>query len=171
VDITCDSDGKVDEFVGPEESVPTVRLHNIRGTEPYFIGMFLTGAYQDIMGDMHNLFGRTNEVHVFVDDEDPEDFYLETVIPGEIISDVLSRVQYEPRELLKRVKANIDQKVKEQAMKPKEGVALVEFLESTLRGYTYLLPMSADGSERITSAAVKALEAPKGGTGGTTPTS
>ncbi|MEA3201717.1 MAG: arginine decarboxylase [Thermoplasmata archaeon] len=163
VDITCDSDGKIDEFVGPESSAPTVKLHDIRGNEPYFIGMFLTGAYQDIMGDMHNLFGRTNEVHVFVDDEDPEDFYLETVIPGDIISDVLARVQYEPREMLRRVKTAIDARVKDPQfpLKPKDGVAIMDFLEQTLRSYTYLLPMSADGSERITPAAVKALEAPK----------
>jgi arginine decarboxylase len=163
VDITCDSDGKIDEFVGPESSAPTVKLHDIRGNEPYFIGMFLTGAYQDIMGDMHNLFGRTNEVHVFVDDEDPEDFYLETVIPGDIVSDVLARVQYEPREMLRRVKTAIDARVKDPQfpLKPKDGVAIMDFLEQTLRSYTYLLPMSADGSERITPAAVKALEAPK----------
>ncbi|HUR67989.1 MAG TPA: biosynthetic arginine decarboxylase [Candidatus Thermoplasmatota archaeon] len=155
VDITCDSDGKIDEFIGPDESNRTVRLHNLRPNEPYFIGMFLTGAYQDIMGDMHNLFGRTNEVHVFVDDEDPEDFYLETVIPGDIISDVIERVQYEPREIVKRVKAVVDQRVKDQLLKPKEGVAMIEFLEATLRGYTYLLPMVADGTEKLTLEAFK----------------
>jgi arginine decarboxylase len=162
VDITCDSDGKIDAFVGPEGATPTVRLHNLRGNEPYFIGMFLTGAYQDIMGDMHNLFGRTNEVHVFSDDEDPEDFYLETVIPGDIISDVLSRVQYEPRDLLKKIKGVVDQKVKEGQMKPKEGVAMMDFLEATMRSYTYLLPMSADGSERLSATAIRALESKTG---------
>lgn len=158
VDITCDSDGKIDEFIGPDGSVPTVRLHELRGNEPYFIGMFLTGAYQDIMGDMHNLFGRTNEVHVFVDDEDPEDFYLESVFPGDIVSDVLSRVQYEPRELVKKIKSVVDQKVKEGALKPKEGVGVMDFLENTLRGYTYLQPMVADGSDKFSSAAVEALK-------------
>ena len=157
VDITCDSDGKIDEFIGQEESRQSVRLHDLRGNEPYFIGMFLTGAYQDIMGDMHNLFGRTNEVHVFSDDEDPEDFYIETVIPGDIMSDVLARVQYEPRELVKRVKTIADQKVKEGTIKPKEGVALVDFLEAQMRAYTYLIPMSA-GSERITAAALAEMK-------------
>ena len=159
VDITCDSDGKIDEFVGVDGSRPTVRLHALRPNEPYFIGMFLTGAYQDIMGDMHNLFGRTNEVHVFSDDEDPEDFYIETIIPGDLISDVLSRVQYEPREILKRVKAVVDQKVKEQTLKPKEGVAMMEFLEATMRGYTYLQPMVAGGSEKLTQSAIEAMRA------------
>ena len=68
----------------------------------------MTGAYQDIMGDMHNLFGRVNEIHVFVDDEDPEDFYIEEVIPGDTIEKVLSRVQYEPAELFRRVKGALD---------------------------------------------------------------
>lgn len=159
VDITCDSDGKIDEFIGPEERRQTVRLHPLRANEPYFIGMFLTGAYQDIMGDMHNLFGRTNEVHVFSDDEDPEDFYIETVIPGDIVSDVLARVQYEPRDLLKKVKTIVDQKVKEGAMKPKEGVSILDGLEATLRSYTYLQPMVADGSEKLTSGQLEALKA------------
>ena len=160
VDITCDSDGKIDEFIGPDASNKTVRLHTLRPNEPYFIGMFLTGAYQDIMGDMHNLFGRTNEVHVFSDDEDPEDFYIETVIPGDIISDVLERVQYEPKEMLKRVKAVVDQRVKDQQLKPKEGVAMLDFLEATLRGYTYLQPMVADGSEKLTLEALKSSRPP-----------
>ncbi|MFA5861427.1 MAG: biosynthetic arginine decarboxylase [Candidatus Thermoplasmatota archaeon] len=177
VDITCDSDGKIDEFISPEGSVPTVRLHALRGNEPYFIGMFLTGAYQDIMGDMHNLFGRTNEVHVFSDDEDPEDFYIETVVPGDIISDVLTRVQYDPRDLLKKVKGVVEARVKEPGfpLKPKEGVALLEFLEAQMRTYTYLIPMTADSTERVSTAdlaALKAKSAPAAPVtaGGSTPT-
>jgi len=165
VDITCDSDGKIDEFIGLDESNKTVRLHTLRPNEPYFIGMFLTGAYQDIMGDMHNLFGRTNEVHVFVDDEDPEDFYIETVIRGDIVSDVLERVQYEPREIVKRVKSVIDQRVKDQLLKPKEGVAILEFIEATLRGYTYLHPMVADGSEKLTLETIKQTRPPNAAPG------
>src|SRR5262249_1500001 len=106
--------------------------------EPYYLGMFLLGGYQDIMGDMHNLFGRVNEVHVFCDDEDPEDFYLEEVIPGDRVKDVLSRVQYAPSELLKTVKTAIDQQVRKGAVKPKEGVSLTDFYEETINGYTYL---------------------------------
>ena len=74
--------------------------------------MFLTGAYQDVMGDMHNLFGRVNEVHVFVDDDDPEDFYIEEVIPGDTIEQVLARMQYEPNDLAKRMKQALDGKVR-----------------------------------------------------------
>ncbi|HWG89587.1 MAG TPA: biosynthetic arginine decarboxylase [Candidatus Thermoplasmatota archaeon] len=157
VDITCDSDGKIDQFIDAEGVAPTVAVHDLKAAEPYFIGMFLTGAYQDIMGDMHNLFGRTHEVHVFVDDEDPEDFYLETVIPGDIVSDVLSRVQYEPRDLVKKVKAQVDQKVREGNLKPKEGVSMLDFLESQMKGYTYLMTTNAGGMDRLSADHITAM--------------
>jgi len=137
VDITCDSDGKIDRFIENDGVDETLSLHALDG-EPYYLGMFMTGAYQDIMGDMHNLFGRVNEIHVFVDDEDPEDFYIEEVIPGDAVEKVLSRVQYEPAELFRRVKGALDQKVKEGAIRPKEGVGLADFYESVMKGYTYL---------------------------------
>lgn len=138
VDITCDSDGKIDRFVEKAEVGETISLHSLKEGEPYYVGMFLTGAYQDIMGDMHNLFGRVNEVHVFVDDEDPEDFYIEEVIPGDKLEDVLSRVQYEPKELARKVKASLDSQVRQGKIKPKEGVRLVDFYESVMGGYSYL---------------------------------
>ncbi len=137
VDITCDSDGKIDRFIENDGVDETLSLHAL-AAEPYYLGMFMTGAYQDIMGDMHNLFGRVNEIHVFVDDEDPEDFYIEEVIPGDTIAKVLSRVQYEPAELFRRVKAALDQKVKDGAIRPKEGVSLADFYEAVMKGYTYL---------------------------------
>jgi arginine decarboxylase len=138
VDITCDSDGKIDAFIEGESVDETIALHPLRSGEPYYLGMFLTGAYQDIMGDMHNLFGRVHEVHVFVDDDDPEDFYLEEVIPGDTMERVLVRVQYEPSDLAKRIKQALDAKVREGAVKPKESVQLTDFYEQAMRGYTYL---------------------------------
>jgi arginine decarboxylase len=138
VDITCDSDGKIDRFIENDGVDETLSLHALVPGEPYYLGMFMTGAYQDIMGDMHNLFGRVNEIHVFVDDEDPEDFYIEEVIPGDTIGRVLERVQYEPAELFRRVKNALDQKVKEGAIRPKEGVGLGDFYEAVMKGYTYL---------------------------------
>src|SRR5438105_7544344 len=138
VDITCDSDGKIDRFIENETVDETIALHRLKPGEPYFLGLFLTGAYQDIMGDMHNLFGRVNEVHVFADDEDPEDFYIEEVIPGDTLEKVLSRVQYEPTDLAKRVKVALEAKIREGSVKPKEGVALTDFYEQAMRGYTYL---------------------------------
>ncbi len=138
VDITCDSDGKIDKFIDLKDVKETLSLHTLKPGEPYFLGMFLTGAYQDIMGDMHNLFGRVNEVHIFVDDEDPEDYYIEEIIPGDTILEILSRVQYEPQSMMKKIKAALEQKVKEGAMKPKESVFLTDFYEEVMRGYTYL---------------------------------
>jgi arginine decarboxylase len=143
VDITCDSDGKIDRFIEGGAGVDeTLSLHALRPGEAYFLGLFLTGAYQDVMGDMHNLFGRVNEIHVFVDDEDPEDFYIEEVIPGDRIEQVLSRMQYTPEDLARRVKNALDGKVKEGAIRPKEGVQLADFFEHVMRGYTYLSGMS-----------------------------
>src|SRR4051794_5802068 len=138
VDITCDSDGKIDTFIEGETVDETIALHPLRPGEPYYLGMFLTGAYQDIMGDMHNLFGRVHEVHVFVDDDDPEDYYIEEVIPGDTMERVLQRVQYEPSDLAKRIKQALDSKVREGQVKPKESVQLTDFYEQAMRGYTYL---------------------------------
>ncbi len=138
VDITCDSDGKIDSFIEGETVDETLALHPLRPGEPYYLGLFLTGAYQDIMGDMHNLFGRVHEVHVFVDDDDPEDYYIEEVIPGDTVERVLGRVQYEPSDLAKRIKQALDVKVREGLVKPKESVLLTDFYEKAMRGYTYL---------------------------------
>ncbi len=143
VDITCDSDGKIDRFIENEEVDETLALHPLIPGQPYYLGVFLTGAYQDIMGDMHNLFGRVNEVHVYADDDDPEDFYLETVIPGDTVEKVLARVQYEPPDLIKRLKSALEQKVRDGSLKPKEGVGLIDFFEQVMKGYTYL--RSPDG--------------------------
>ena len=138
VDITCDSDGKIDTFIENETVDETIALHPLIPGEPYYLGMFLTGAYQDIMGDMHNLFGRVHEVHVFVDDDDPEDYYIEEVIPGDTMERVLQRVQYEPSDLERRIKNALDAKVREGQVKPKESVQLTDFYEQAMRGYTYL---------------------------------
>jgi arginine decarboxylase len=138
VDITCDSDGKIDSFIEGEAVDETIALHQLRPGEPYYLGMFLTGAYQDIMGDMHNLFGRVHEVHVFVDDDDPEDYYIEEVVPGDTVERVLARVQYEPTDLAKRIKQALDARVREGGVKPKESVQLTDFYEQAMRGYTYL---------------------------------
>jgi arginine decarboxylase len=147
VDVTCDSDGKIDRFIEGDGVDETLSLHALRPGEPYFLGMFLTGAYQDILADMHNLFGRVNEIHVFADDEDPEDFYIEEYIPGDTIQQVLSRVQYEPSDLCRRVKGALDQRIKEGALRPKDGVSLADFYDEVMRGYTYLAGSQSAASE------------------------
>jgi len=138
VDVTCDSDGKIDRFIEGDGVDETLSLHPLRPGEPYYLGMFLTGAYQDILADMHNLFGRVNEIHIFVDDDDPEDFYIEEYIPGDTIDQVLSRVQYQSSDLCRRVKNAIDTRIRDGALRPKDGVSLADFYDEVMRGYTYL---------------------------------
>ena len=138
VDITCDSDGKVCKFIDLRDIRDTLPLHQLKGQDPYYLGFFLMGAYQDIMGDLHNLFGRVNEVHVFLDETEPGGYYVEEVIHGNTISSVLSAIQYSSTDLAKRVKEQIDGRVREGVIKPKEGVDLQNFYESVLNGYTYM---------------------------------
>ncbi|MGH9458502.1 MAG: biosynthetic arginine decarboxylase [Thermoanaerobaculia bacterium] len=137
VDITCDSEGKVSKFIDQEDVRETLPLHQIeRG--PYWLGIFLTGAYQDIMGDIHNLFGRVNEAHVFLDEDEESGFYIEETIPGNTIGEVLSLTQYDINELNKRMKAQFDTAIKADRLKPNEGMRLLADFEKGLRDQTYL---------------------------------
>ena len=138
VDITCDSDGKITRFIAQKGYQKTLQLHSLREGEEYFIGLFLTGAYQDVMGDMHNLFGRLNEVHVYCDEEDPNNFYIEEVIKGTSAQQVLATMQYSPEIMARSVKKKIDQHIRNGTILPREGVGLIDFYESCLEGYTYL---------------------------------
>lgn len=142
-DITCDSDGKIDQFLSMGGIKKTSYFHSLGNTNDhsdseYHVGIFLTGAYQDIMGDMHNLFGRLNEVHVYFDDEDPTDFYIEEFLPGNSAQQVLETLQYSPQQMAKNVKQVIDMQVKRGKLRPREGVELCDYYEKCLRGYTYL---------------------------------
>ena len=137
-DITCDSDGKIDRFIAKNGYAQSLLLHSLRKGEEYYIGLFLTGAYQDVMGDMHNLFGRLNEVHIYCDDDDPSDFYIEEVIKGASAQHVLSTMQYSPEIMARTIKRKIDRQVHRGKIQPREGVKLIDFYESCLEGYTYL---------------------------------
>ncbi|HVE71090.1 MAG TPA: biosynthetic arginine decarboxylase [Thermoanaerobaculia bacterium] len=138
VDITCDSDGKVSKFIDLNDVRETLPLHEIRPEEPYFLGIFLTGAYQDIMGDIHNLFGRVNEVHVFLDPDEESGFYIEEEIPGQPIGEVLAMTQWDWRDLEKRMKQQIDVAIKQDRVKPNEGMRLLQDFERGLKDQTYL---------------------------------
>lgn len=138
VDITCDSDGKIDHFSVGREITDVLPMHPLREDEPYYAGLFLTGAYQDVMGDMHNLFGRLNEVHIFSYDDDPQDFYIEEVVNGSSVEDVLNIMQYNPRAMASDIKRLIDKQVSAGNLKPREGVKWTDFYENCLAGYTYL---------------------------------
>ncbi|MBK5258166.1 MAG: biosynthetic arginine decarboxylase [Thermoanaerobaculia bacterium] len=138
VDITCDSDGKVSKYIDLNDVRETLPLHEIRNDQPYYLGIFLTGAYQDIMGDIHNLFGRVNEVHVFLDDDEDSGFYIEEEIPGQSIGEVLAMTQYDWRDMEKRMKLQIDAAIKQDKMKPTEGMRLLQDYERGLKDQTYL---------------------------------
>jgi arginine decarboxylase len=143
VDITCDSDGQVNKFIDLRDVRDTLPLHplikNGNGKcEPYYLGLFLLGAYQDIMGDLHNLFGRVNEVHVFLDPDEPAGYYVEEIIEGNTIAQSLATVQYDENELKRQMKAQIDSAIKSDRLKPSEGMRLLDDYERGLKEYTYL---------------------------------
>ncbi len=146
VDITCDSDGKVSKFIDLNDVRDTLPLHNI-SEGPYYLGIFLTGAYQDIMGDIHNLFGRVNEVHVFLDDDEDAGYYLEETLKGNTIGEVLAMTQYDTQGLISRVKAQVDNAIKQDKLKPTEGMRLLQDYERGLKDQTYLT-FPAEGSSR-----------------------
>jgi arginine decarboxylase len=143
VDITCDSDGQVNKFIDLSDVRDTLPVHqlNVNGNgqpEPYFIGFFLMGAYQDIMGDLHNLFGRVNEVHVFLDPDEAAGYYVEEIIEGTTIVQALASVQYDENELKRQMKAQMDEAIKSDRMKPSEAMRLLDDYEKGLKEYTYL---------------------------------
>ncbi|MBI5244056.1 MAG: biosynthetic arginine decarboxylase [Elusimicrobia bacterium] len=138
VDITCDSDGKIAQFVSHRKAGGLLPMHAEKNGDPYYVGIFLMGAYQATMGDIHNLFGRVNEVHVFEDEEEPGGYYLEEVIHGQTVRDVLAGIQYSVFELEKMVKLAIESQVKAGAIKPREGVDMMNQYEAVMREYTYI---------------------------------
>ena len=144
VDITCDSDGQINKFIDLRDVRDTLPIHSLtpnqngHGNEPYHIGFFLMGAYQDIMGDLHNLFGRVNEVHVFLEPDEPTGYYVEEIIEGTTIVQALSSVQYDEKELQRQMKAQVDEAIKSDRMKPNEAMRLLDEYEKGLKDYTYL---------------------------------
>lgn len=143
VDITCDSDGQVNKFIDLRDVRDTLPLHRLNTNdngqvEPYYLGFFLLGAYQDIMGDLHNLFGRVNEVHVFLDPDEATGYYVEEIIEGSTIVQCLASVQYDENELKRQMKAQMDEAIKSDRMKPSEAMRLLDDYERGLKAYTYL---------------------------------
>ncbi len=139
VDLTCDSDGKVCKFIsegeGPKATLP---LHTVRPGEPYYIGIFLLGAYQDILGNFHNLFGRAGEAHIFLDADEPCGFYIEETVAGDTIAEVLQEVQYDKPLLERRMKEQVDAAIKADLVKPSEGMRLLDEYTQGLQASTYL---------------------------------
>ncbi|MGD2115601.1 MAG: biosynthetic arginine decarboxylase, partial [Acidobacteriota bacterium] len=137
-DITCDSDGKIDRFIDRAEEKRILELHPFTG-EPYYLGAFLVGAYQEILGDLHNLFGDTNTVTVSIDPEaGPVGYRIDEVVAGDTVTDVLRYVSYSRRDLLARVRRAAEQALRERRMTLEESRDLLERYEKGLAGYTYL---------------------------------
>ncbi len=134
-DITCDSDGKIDQFIDLRDVRNTLELHPYDG-EPYYLGAFLLGAYQEILGDLHNLFGDTNAVHVRLDEDGEID--LDAVIKGDTVREVLAYVGYSADELIARMRKDVERAVRTGKISLNESRQMLRFYESGLEGYTYL---------------------------------
>lgn len=140
VDLTCDSDGKVNRFVSPDGEKRFLDLHKLRDGERYFLGVFLMGAYQDILGDTHNLFGSVNEAHVYLDPDEPGNYYIENFLPGTTIEEMLARVQYFPSDLQKKVQTVLRKKTQDGTIRAKTAKEILEQYRAFFDAYTYYEP-------------------------------
>ena len=145
-DITCDSDGKIDQFIDLRDVKSVLELHPLLevenenappSVEPYYLGMFLVGAYQEIMGNLHNLFGDINVVHIQMS---PKGYQIEHLVRGDTIAEVLSYVQYDPEDLLENMRRYCEQAMEDKRMTLEESQLLLENYERSLLQYTYLKP-------------------------------
>jgi arginine decarboxylase len=136
-DLTCDSDGKIDRFIDLRDVKSVLELHEIKAGDPYYLAMFLNGAYQEIMGSLHNLFGDTNTVHIQLT---PKGYKIEHVVKGDTISEVLSYVQYHPEDLIERIRQRSEQALLEKQITIQECQLLMQNYERSLGRYTYLSP-------------------------------
>jgi arginine decarboxylase len=134
-DITCDSDGKIDRFIDRRDVKKTLPLHEFNG-QPYYLGVFLVGAYQEILGDLHNLFGDTHAVHVSLDDNNA--VVLDAVVKGDTVREVLDYVEFDAEALIAKFRADVEMAVRDGKLKFEEAGRMLRFYEDGLQGYTYL---------------------------------
>ncbi len=135
-DITCDSDGKIDHFIDLRDVKDVLELHPLNGSEPYLLGIFMVGAYQEILGDLHNLFGDTHAVHVSLDEEGK--YRIDHVIEGDTVTDVLKYVQFTKADLVRLVRRATERALKEGRMSMEEAAKMINAYQTGLEGYTYL---------------------------------
>ncbi|MBL1218090.1 MAG: biosynthetic arginine decarboxylase [Planctomycetes bacterium] len=143
-DITCDSDGKIDRFVDLRDIRKTLDLHDLEAGEEYYLAAFLVGAYQETLGDLHNLFGDTHVVHIRLHEDGG--WWIEEVVRGDTAAEVLSYVQYDVRRLYPRVSRDCERAVRDGCMTLAESQSLLRFYEVELNGYTYLAPEIPEGA-------------------------
>jgi arginine decarboxylase len=134
-DITCDCEGKIDEFIGRSEIQNTLELHAPPEDDDYVLGVFLVGAYQETLGDLHNLFGDTNVVSVTYDESGT--FKLHNELDGDTVADVLSYVEYEPKKLEALIKDKAESAVRDGRISPQQRRKIITTYTAGLRGYTY----------------------------------
>lgn len=170
-DLTCDSDGKVDQFIGLHDVKTSLELHRFSANEPYLLGIFLVGAYQEVLGDLHNLFGDVNAVHITYDSS--TGYAVKHVVEGDTVRDVLSYVSYDQRHIMTKLRESIERALTAGTMTFEQSAALVKHFEAGLAAYTYLASPTLD--ESMLSAIVPAPskfeaepEAPANGAAATT---
>jgi arginine decarboxylase len=134
-DITCDCDGQINRFISLKDEERTLPLHELKDDEEYWLGFFLVGAYQETLGDLHNLFGDTNVVSIRIHDD--QSFEITRELEGDSVADVLSYVEYNPKTLLENFRQKAEKAVKEGLISPRERQSIVSGYEKSLRGYTY----------------------------------
>jgi len=134
-DISCDSDGKIDQFIDRRDVKRTLPLHAFDGS-PYYLGVFLVGAYQEILGDLHNLLGDTHAVHVSLDADDA--VILDTVIKGDTVREVMNYVQFDAEVLTAKLRSDVETAVRSGRLDYEQSGRLLRFYEEGLNGYTYL---------------------------------
>ena len=134
-DITCDSDGRIQTFIAPHGVKNTLDVHPLKEGEEYYLGVFLVGAYQETLGDLHNLLGDTNVVSIRVNEDGTYEFVRET--PGDSVADILSYVEYDPRRIVEDLRKLAESAVQEGHITPTERFALMQAFEDGMRGYTY----------------------------------
>ncbi len=155
VDLTCDSDGKVDKFIDRRDVKSVLEVHQPQPGKPYYLAMFLVGAYQEILGDLHNLFGDTNAIHISMDED--HGYRIERVIEGDSVTEVLSYVQYDKQDLVRRIRSRVETAVRQGSINVKESALLMRRYEEGLAGYTYL----SEPEEAAADAAPATIPAPE----------
>jgi arginine decarboxylase len=148
VDLTCDSDGKVSHYVSSYPDNRFLPLHPLVPGQPYYLGFFLMGAYEDIVGDAHNLFGRVSEAHVYADPEEPGKFWIEKVIQGTAIQDMLAQVQYFPNDLHRRMSELVRSKIQAGVIRPTQGMEILDRYMACFPQNTYCDPREIGREER-----------------------
>jgi arginine decarboxylase len=134
-DITCDCDGKIDKFIDSHGVKNALALHELKNDEEYYLGVFLVGAYQETLGDLHNLLGDTNVVSIRVDDNG--DFSFVREIEGDSVADVLTYVEYDPKQMVVEFRQTAEEAIRKGLITPLERHQIMNAFEAGLRGYTY----------------------------------